>query len=446
MKRTLIISLTLISLNITGQNTNPYAGSSLPGVTLMKNPTYQDYQVQRPQVNPRNITDPFGMGDNDRIQRQNQQIMNEVEEYEKRTAQRNQPQSDIQMLATKGFPSQSYQQGTSNYYKAFEEINNMLDSNQPLNLGRAIFLIENAYYNNTLSYDDYQKTINDQVKVCNEKIREEKLNKESNLVKNMMLFRLISDTLKIKPVGMERSITHYPIKYDLDDYKSEKNFDSHFVTKLMKSGSGQCMSMPLYYLVLAEKMGAKAYLSYSPHHSFVKIQDNDGAWHNLELTCNAVLSDPHYMNSGYIKAEAIRNRIYLEPMDKKEVIAQMLSELARGYYEKYGLDNFYLNCANTAIKHSNNHLQPLIQKAFYEERLTATLAKLLQAEKPEIMQQKSPEAYKHYEKTQELYNQIDNLGYEETPAAIYATWLEHINNLKAKESKRKNLMKISRRQ
>ena len=446
MKRTLFISIALVSLTAYGQNTNPYAGSSLPGVTIMKNPTYQDFQVQGPQFNPANINDPFGMGDNDKIQRQNQQIMDEVAEYERRTAQRNQPQSDIKMLATKGFPSQSYQQGTSNYYTAFEEINNMLDGTKPLDLGRAIFLVENAYYNNTLNYDDFQKTIADQIKVCNEKIREEKLNKESNLVKNMMLFRLISDTLKIKPAGMERSVTHYPIKYDLDDYKSEKHFDSHFVTKLIKSGSGQCMSMPLYYLVLAEKIGAKAYLAYSPHHSFIKIQDNDGAWYNLELTCNAVLSDAHYMNSGYIKAEAIRSRIYLDPLDKKEVVAQMLAELASGYYEKYGLDNFYLNCANTAMKNSNNQLQPLMQKAFYEERLTMTLAKLLQAPKPEIMQQKSPEAYKHFLKLQELNQQIDNLGYEETPAAIYATWLEHINDLKAKENKRKGLMKLSRKQ
>lgn len=445
MKRTFIIPLAFISLNIIGQNTNPYAGSSLPGVTMMKTPTYQQFQVQRPQFNPANINDPFNTGDDERIQRQNQQIMDESEESERRYLQRNQPQSDIQMLATKGFPSQSYQSGTSNYYSAFEEINNMLDDKQPLNLGRAIFLIENAYYNNTLNYDDYQKTITDQIKICNEKIREDKLNKESNLAKNMMLFRLISDTLKIKPNGTERPITHYPIKYDLDDYKSEKHFDSHFVTKLMKSGSGQCMSMPLYYLVLAEKIGAKAYLSYAPHHSFIKIQDNDGTWYNLELTCNAVLSDAHYMNSGYIKAEAIRSRIYLEPLDKKEVVAQMLTELGRGYYEKYGLDNFYLNCANTAIKHSKTHLDPLIMKAFYEERLTLTLAKLMQAPKPEMMQQKSPEAYKHYENMQALYDQIDNLGYEKTPDAIYATWLEHINDLKGKENKRKSLMKISRK-
>jgi len=343
------------------------------------------------------------------------------------------------MLATKGFPSQSYQDGTANYYKAFDEINNMLEGNQPLNLGRVVFLVENAYYNNTLNYDDYQKGLSDQIKICDEKIREDKLNREDNLVKNMMLFRLISDTLKIKKGGSEKPITHFPIKYDLDDYKSEKHFDSHFVTKLMRSGIGQCYSMPLYYLVLAEKLGAKAYWSFSPRHSFVKIQDEKGTWYNLELTCGAILSDAHYMNSSYIKAEALRNRIYLEPMGKKEIVAYLLDELAKGYYEKFGLDDFYLNCLNTSSKNAKKQLEPLIMKAAYESSLVLTLAKLLEAQKPEIMQQKSPEAYQHYLKLQNLNQQIDNLGYEELPDGIYAKWLEYINKLKAKEDKRKSL-------
>ncbi|MFT4070389.1 MAG: hypothetical protein QM654_00530 [Dysgonamonadaceae bacterium] len=71
--------------------------------------------------------------------------------------------------------------------------------------------------------------------------------------------------------------------------------------------------MPLYYLLLAEEMGAEAYWSFPPRYSFVKIQDEKGDWYNLELTCKAILSDTHYMNSSYIKAEALQSKIYLEP-------------------------------------------------------------------------------------------------------------------------------------
>lgn len=437
MRNLILFTLLFLSVCAGAQTSPAIPNPQLPtiGVPQPNIPNPYQYQNNRQQVNPYNTID------HEAIQMRNQQIINEVTEFERRNAESTQLQRDIQMLSTKGFPSQSYQEGTASYYSAFEEINNMLEGKQPLSLGRAVFLVENAYYNNTLSYDNFQKNINDQLQFCNEKIREDKLDPNNNLVKNMMLFRLISDTLKIKPKGTERTITHLPIKYDLDDYKSEKNFDSHFVSKLMKSGSGQCYSMPLYYLVLAEKMGAKAHWAFSPQHSFVKIQDEDGAWYNLELTCNAILSDAHYMNSSYIKAEAIRNRIYLEPLDKKEAVAQMLIELASGYYEKFGLDDFYLNCAKTSSKYQKNQLDPLILQAAYESRLTMTLAKLLEAPKPEIMLQKSPEAYKHFLKLQELNQQIDNLGYEELPNGIYERWLEHINRLKDKENKQKDLIR-----
>jgi len=250
----------------------------------------------------------------------------------------------------------------------------MLKGEKPLNLGRAVFLVENAFYENSMDYSDYQKTIKDKVRLCNQKIQEEKLDRNNNLVKNMMLFRLISDTLKFKKTGTKAYSTHLPIKYDYDDYQSEKYYDSHFVTKLMRSGVGQCHSMPLYYLILAEEMGAEAYWSFSPRHSFVKIQDEKGAWYNIELTCGAILSDAHYMNNSYIKAEAIRNRLYLEPIDKTNAVAEMLVNLARYYSAKYGLDDFYLQCVDTAMLYLSNDINALItQKEKSEKQKTIIL-------------------------------------------------------------------------
>jgi hypothetical protein len=353
-----------------------------------------------------------------------------------------QRQSAIKMLIDSGFASQSYQDpvGTKNFYQAFEEINRMLKGEQSLNLGRAVFLVENAFYENALNYSDYQDFITHKVQLCNRKIKEEKLNGNNNLVKNMMLFRLVADTLKIKGTGTERQLTHLPIKYDYNDYQSKQYYDSHFVTKLMKSGVGQCHSMPLYYLILAEAIGAEAYWSFSPRHSFVKIQDEKGVWYNVELTCGAILSDAHYMNNSYIKAEAIRNKLYLEPMDKTNIVAEMLVDLARNYYTKYGLDDFYLQCVDTAMRYLSNDINALILKSVYEERLTLTLARLLDAQNPEIMKTKLPDAYQHYEKMQALYKQIDDLGYEELPDDLYAVWLEYIAKQKEKSEQGKTLL------
>ena len=359
---------------------------------------------------------------------------NEVQNHIQNEIQR---QTDIMMLTKYGFPMQSDYAGTSAFYSAFDEINNMLNGQEMLNLGRAVFVVENAWYNNKFDYNDYQKSIKSSVDFCNQKITEEQLDGTDNLVKNMMLFQFMCDTLKFRDKSTQKEQTHYPVKYNYEDYDSHISYDSHFVTTLMQTGIGQCHSMPLYYLVLAEEMGAEAYWSFSPRHSFVKIQDEKGDWHNIELTAKAILSDTHYMNNSYIKSEALQNKIYLEPMDKTNVVAEMLVELARCYYQKYGLDDFYLKCIDTAQQYLDNDMNVKILKSAYQTRLTLTLAHLLNAPKPEIMQQLSPEAYKHFELMLAQYQEIDDMGYEEVPVAVYALWLDHIAKEKGKADKAK---------
>ena len=416
MKHCICIILIFCTAYLPAQNVGNTG--RLPVVAPPASPApYQ--QFNRPQSNPYN---PHELTD---IQRRNQAIIDE--DFASIQAEI-QKQMAIRQLIDSGFPSRSYQdpQGTAYFYNAFEEINAMLKGEKPLNLGRAVFLIENAFLGNTLDYSQYQDFINHKIQLCNRKIREEKLNPANNMVKNMMLFRLISDTLTFMNNSSESSVTHLPVKYDYEGYDYSKHYGTQFVTYLMQNGIGQCHSMPLYYLVLAEAIGAEAYWSFSPRHSFVKIKDEKGRWYNLELTCNGVLSDAHYMNHSYIKAEAIRNRLYLEPMDKKAVVAEMLIELAGGYYEKYGLDDFYLQCINTAEPYLPNSLDVLKLKSCYETRLTLGIAMLLEAQNPDMLKEKSPEAYKHFVRMQELYKQIDDLGYEELPPEIYAKWLDYL--------------------
>ena len=405
----------------------------LPVITTPTAPNpYQPFQPrsQNNPYNPHELTD---------IQRRNQAVIDEDIVSMQAEIQK---QSAIKQLINNGFPSQSYQdsEGTAHFYNAFEEINSMLKGEKPLNLGRAVFLVENAFLGNSLDYSAYQDFINNKVQLCNRKITEEKLNPSNNMVKNMLLFRLISDTLTFKNSSSEGTAMHLPVVYDYEGYDYRNHYGTQFVNYLMQNNIGQCHSMPLYYLVLAEAIGAEAYWSFSPHHSFVKIKDEDGRWYNLELTCNAVLSDAHYMNHSYIKAEAIRNRLYLEPMDKKTVVAQMLIELAGGYFEKYGMDDFYLQCADTAEPYLPNNFYVLLLKASYETRLTAIIAHLLNAQNPDMLKEKSPEAYNRHIRKHELYKQIDALGYEEMPPEIYSDWLRHISKQKENHENNRTIL------
>lgn len=253
-------------------------------------PTVPIPQIRLPQV-PSTPTVPTGrynphIPTNNGSNQQAQQaaIMQEVQQHQRQlqeTANNKiqsniqneiQRQTDIMMLTKYGFPLQSDYEGISAFYSAFDEISNMLNGQEALNLGRAVFLVENAWHNNKYDYDEYKNGIKAGIDFCNQKIEEEGLNKDDKLVKNMMLFRFMTDILKIKDKNTQKALTHYPVKYNYEDYESKISYDSHFVTTLMQTSTGQCHSMPLYYLILAEAIGTEAYWSFSPRHSFVKIQ------------------------------------------------------------------------------------------------------------------------------------------------------------------------------
>lgn len=369
------------------------------------------------------------------LKKQRQIVQAEIDEAVESMQVIEQRQNTAIYLIQHGFPSWDNEQGTVHFRDAYQELKRMLCDSIPLNLERAVFLVENAYLDNRLNFNDFQRNIGKRVNYCKWRMAELKLNPNDILAQNMVIFSLLTDTLNIKQPGTEKIITHYPLKYNLDDYESKKNYTNHFVTTLLATNIGQCYSMPLLYLIMAERMGAKAYLSLAPHHSFVKIQDDKGAWYNLELTCRSVLSDYHYLNSSYIKSEAIRNKLYMNPLSRKETIASMLVQLGRYYCMKYGYDPFILDCVHEVKHYAPNNIDAKIIEADYETRLTLEIARLLDAPKPEVLEKISPEAFKHYECMQKLYKEIDDSGYENMPVEIYERWLKHVAREKEKERK-----------
>ncbi|WP_291587955.1 hypothetical protein [Bacteroides sp.] len=420
---------------------NCYVYSQLPVIPVPQVGSLGTYGTDM-NTQPRSVqSNPFVNShqaspyDPNEVIRQRQRTRQEIDYAITQMREIEEKQNTALYLIHKGFPSWANEPGTEYFRNAYKELNRMLCDSTPLNLERAVFFVENAYLGNKLNMDDFQKNIREKVNYCKWRIKQLNLNPKDGLAKNMAIFSLLTDTLDIKQPGTEKTITSYPLKYNLDDYDSQKSFTSHFVATLLSTNVGQCYSMPLLYLIMAERLGAKAYLSLAPHHSFIKIQDDNGAWYNLELTCRSVLSDYHYINNSYIKSASIRSKLYMSPLSKKETIALIMNQLGRYYLMKYGYDPFILECTHKAKQYAPNDIESIILEADYETRLTLEIAHLLNAHNPDILKNISPDAYKHYERMQELYKEIDSSGYEDMPVEIYERWLKHVAREKEKEQK-----------
>jgi hypothetical protein len=158
-----------------------------------------------------------------------------------------------------------------------------------------------------------------------------------------------------------------PFTYDFQDTDGVEDFTKQFVTKVMQTHSGQCRSLPMYYRVLAEAIGAKAYIAYAPAHVFIRYLNEDKIypedWVNVELTTHQLTPEFWIKDNFEITEKAIDNKIYLYPLTAKETIAAQLADLAFGYWNKYKIYNdFTLNCADKSLKYYPQNPKSLLIK------------------------------------------------------------------------------------
>jgi hypothetical protein len=263
-------------------------------------------------------------------------------------------------------------------------------------------------------------------------IQQEGESVNNDLAKKWMLHRFMSDTLRLKDDKGKVTFTHMPYEYDFDDPFGKTDYTKLFVTKLMRTRKGQCRSMPLLYLILAEELGVKAWLSYSPSHSYVKLQDDKKAWYNLELTNGNYSAESWILGSSFIKSEALKNELYMDTLSKKELIAATLHELGKGYAQKFGYDKFVLQNAETTLKYHKNNVFAMQMKADWATmRFKYVLHQLNYPPKNQI--HLYPKANQILQDMYSIYGYIDQTGYEDMPEDMYTAWLKSFNNVKGKQ-------------
>lgn len=327
-------------------------------------------------------------------------------------------------------PSWSGAQGTEYYYQTAKEIFDMLNGKTPLNLKDAVFSVENAYFEGLLDKKKYDENISTMANIARLKAVQDGYNWNNPITKNIMVYRVISDTLSVKFPSKERASISFPMQYDFDDFQGEQDFSKLFVTKLLSSHKGQCHSLPLLYLILCEKVGAEASLAFSPQHSYIKFKDKKNNWHNLELTQGMMVTDAFIIGSGFINAAAIKHGVYMQPQTKEQVIAQCLSDLASGYIHKYGYDKFVIQCIDSVLAHAPTNTSALAMKSNYHSILLSYVAHQVGSPPPDTLKAHYPQIYKLFEDRSNIYRKLDEIGFVEMPKEIYQTWLNSVNKEK----------------
>jgi regulator of sirC expression with transglutaminase-like and TPR domain len=115
-----------------------------------------------------------------------------------------------------------------------------------------------------------------------------------------------------------------PFQYDLTDPFGRKP-ENRLLSTYLRTRRGNCVSMPILFVALAQRLGLPATLSTAPGHIFVKYFDDvTGKTVNLETTSGAhVARDVWIRQNMPMTDQAIANGVYMKALSKKEALVVM---------------------------------------------------------------------------------------------------------------------------
>ncbi len=309
------------------------------------------------------------------------------------------------------------------YERTYQELAKMLDGRYPLSFKRAVYLTENAYFEDDLDYRQFNGAIRDLVEVCQTVAQSsgsyllyDRPDKQ-NVLRNAVLFQILKDSTRFTS-GRVLS----PYRYDFEDFNGEQDWRKMFVSKLLVTHSGNCHSLPFLYKILADETNAPAWLALAPNHIYLKQYNEKDGWYNTELTSRTFPNDAWLMASGYISKETIVSGIYMDTLSAKQNIVLCLVDLAKGYERKVGLaasEEFVLRCTTLAQQYFPHYINALLLHA---EML-----------RHRFERQQTTDASQHtYAEMETAYTRIVETGYREMPAQMYADWLQLVRKEKDK--------------
>jgi regulator of sirC expression with transglutaminase-like and TPR domain len=159
-----------------------------------------------------------------------------------------------------------------------------------------------------------------------------------------------------------------PFQYDLDDPQGTK-VANKLLTTYLRTKKGNCVSMPILFVILGQKLGIDVTLARGPQHLFVKYRDEQGRLLNLETTSGGFPRlDSSYQRDTPMTAQSLTNGVYMRPLGKRESAAAMAETLRQHFFEQ-GQVPRGIAVASTMLEISPNDAETMVSMGYGYWRL-----------------------------------------------------------------------------
>ena len=152
-----------------------------------------------------------------------------------------------------------------------------------------------------------------------------------------------------------------PFSYDFDDPRGSKPAN-RFLSRYVTSHRGNCVTMPILFMILGQRLGLQMTLAEAPFHLFVKFTDDTGAVWNLEATSGGGFSrDLWYRKNLPMADKAVEAGTYLRALTPQETAGIMASFLVE-HFMSAGRYEDAVAAADVILRHYPNSAYVLAKK------------------------------------------------------------------------------------
>ncbi len=290
---------------------------------------------------------------------------------------------------------------------------------------RAVYLTESAYDPELPPYETFEAAITEWAEFVKQIVKREDLTLMNNTAINYAIQKIYQQPNIFYSTKRKVSASVQPLSYDFNDPMGYKDWRKMFVSKLLHTRTGQCHSLPLFFLCVAEQLNTKAYLSLSPNHSFIQYFDEDGHRYNFECTNGNLVTQTWLMQSTYINATALKNGTYLDTLSSKQLYAQCLADLLLGYIHKLGYDGFSNQVTKQILSIDSNNIAALMTRAnhyqlIFQDKLQAA------GNPPQDAYPSYPQLFTAYNSMMMAQQKVEQTGFQEMPEEAYLRWLKSV--------------------
>lgn len=158
-----------------------------------------------------------------------------------------------------------------------------------------------------------------------------------------------------------------PFRYDLED-PFGNNIRNKLLSTYLATRKGNCVSMPILFAIVSQKVGLEATLSIAPLHVFARVKTDEGTWFNVEATSFGTKTDSRYRTDFNITPRAVESGIYLRTLSRRQSLGVLLGTLME-HFSKTGQDKQRMAVADIVLQLDSKNVTAMLHKGSACSRL-----------------------------------------------------------------------------